>query len=192
MLADKPVLLKPTYTSPWVPDADTVHEELHNLPWERRLDAPRSECFISDSTDVYTYGRGRGQRTYIPHPWTLDLLLLRKDLRLRLGTDFNVCFLNRYHNGSDHLGWHADDSPEMDSSRPIAVVSFGASRIIEFRRKPSEEFSKAKAEYAVLLAHGSLLVMPAGMQEEQQHRIPKSGSSRNERISLTFRVYKKP
>ena len=40
---------------------------------------------------------------------------------------FEVCFLNRYHDQSDHLGWHADDSPEMDDSRPIGIVRISSS-----------------------------------------------------------------
>ena len=39
------------------------------------------------------------------------------------GVAYNVCFLNRYDDQRNHLGWHADDSPEMDHDHPIAVVS---------------------------------------------------------------------
>lgn len=104
---------------------------------------------------------------------------------------FEVCFLNRYLDQSDHLGWHADDSPEMDDARPIAVISLGVEREIWFRPipvkgEPPQEVSKVR------LGHGSLFLMHPGMQETHQHRIPKASSLCGERISLTFRGYTEP
>ena len=155
----------------------------NTLPWERRDNTPRHECWMNDMSREYTYGSGRGVRTYVPnawHPFVLDTLHL-------LQTEYpglNVCFINGYLDSKDHLGWHADDSPEIDQNVPIAVISFGASREIWF--KPIEAPGSAGHE-SVLLEHGSLLLMPAGFQNTYHHRIPKADRVVGKRISLTYR-----
>ena len=93
--------------------------------------------------------------------------------------------MNRYLNQRDHLGWHADDSPEMDDERPIASISLGVEREIWFKPKDGDASTVEK----VKLGNGSLCLMGAGMQKEFLHRIPKAGFLCGERISLTFRGY---
>src|SRR5262249_3664707 len=114
-----------------------------------------------------------------------------------LDTQFDVCFLNRYHNQSDQLGWHSDDSPEMDDERPIVTVSLGVEREIWFRPipiapPPDKMLTHLDIHRTVQkqkLGHGSILVMKPGMQDAWQHRIPKASFTCGERISLTFRGY---
>lgn len=164
---------------------DTLRDD---LDWERRSDAPRGEYYVNDSGAPYTYGRGRGVRTYLSKTWHPYMLSLRVGLEKYLSTGpFDACFLNRYENERDHLGWHADDSPEMDHARPIAVISLGAERDLEFRPKGGTQ-----AVHRVHLTNGSLLVMPAGMQRDWEHRIGKSSSKCGLRISLTYRGFVKP
>lgn len=188
------------YLPKFVLDPDASFAALRDeLQWERRGDAPRSEYYCNDFPKPYVYGRGRGQRLYEPRPYHPVILKIRKALEEHTGATFEVCFLNRYHDQSDHLGWHADDSPEMDDARPIAVVSLGAEREIWFRPAPPPNADGVTSSAEVMvrmmsveklsLAHGSLCLMAAGMQDAWQHRIPKSASLCGERISLTFRGY---
>ena len=199
------------YAPKFVVDPDRAFAALHDeLTWERRGDAPRCEYYCNDVPRPYVYGRGRGERLYEPRPYHPVILEIRRaleefcaatsttDPRFKPGAKFEVCFLNRYLNQSDHLGWHADDSPEMDDERPIASVSLGVEREIWFRTKPLPSASlksseEIRAELAAIeklrLAHGSLCLMAPGMQDTHQHRIPKSPAQCGERISLTFRGY---
>lgn len=165
------------------PEAHFVRLQ-RELDWERRSGAPRSEYYCNDLPVSYTYGRGAGQRTYEPRPWHPVIQQIRSVAETFAGVRFEVCFLNRYHTNRDQLGWHADDSPEMDDTRPIAVVSLGAVREIWFRPKGT-----GIAHEAIKLASGSLVLMAAGMQDEWEHRIPKASYLCEERISLTFRGY---
>lgn len=165
----------------WGLSWETIFEDLKNeIPWEQR-DAPRKECFMSRYTDPYTYGKGAGIRTYTPHPFTniVNAVLGMTDHYDTGGLD--LCFANYYDGPRDHLGWHADDSPEIDHTYPIAVVSFGSEREIWFRKNGSSEVEKLS------LDHGSLLIMNPGMQMTHQHRIPKHGALCGPRLSLTFR-----
>lgn len=169
-------------------NADTAFERVRDEPaWVRHGTTPRMEYFVSRVGKAYSYGVKEFARTYEPQPSTHGIDVIWKMVEMYVGVNFDVCFLNRYLNQSDHLGWHSDNSPEMDDARPIAVVSLGVAREIMFRSiDPDEGYEK------LLLAHGSLLVMSPGMQDTHQHRIPKSNRQCGERISLTFRGYVEP
>jgi len=104
-------------------------DELLAIDWEQR-DAPRKEYYCNDIAAPYAYGNGAGRRTYHPRPWPDVVKRIQAYLEGLLTTKLEVCFLNRYDTNRDHLGWHADDSPEMDPARPIVVVSFGSERTI--------------------------------------------------------------
>lgn len=152
--------------------------------WERREDAPRRECWMSRLDEAYTYGRGAGMRTYEARSIPAELEMLWNTLETTLSVSFEGCFANAYDGPRDHLGWHADDSPEIDDARPIAVVSLGSARRIEFRPKGAKG---AEDKESLLLEPGSLLLMGAGMQSSHEHRIPKNGEGCGPRISLTWR-----
>jgi alkylated DNA repair dioxygenase AlkB len=187
------------YIPNFVQDPDRTLEALQNgLEWERRSDAPRCEYYCNDFPNPYVYGRGRGVREYLPRPMIPAILAIRLELEKLAPTlypnivpKFEVCFLNRYLNQSDHLGWHADDSPEMDDARPIVTVSLGVEREICFR--PKKQFDATvyedQSETRLKLGNGSACFMAPGMQDRFEHRIPKASFQCGERISLTFRGY---
>ncbi len=176
-----------SYSEVFVPDHGPLFQRLWSeLPWERRADAPRRECFFNDFGKPYTYGSGVGARTYFPVEWHEAVRAIQVKLQAETGQVFEGCFINGYEGPRDHLGWHADDSPEIDGSRPIAVVSFGSAREIWFCEKGSSE------KETLVLAPGSLLLMHAGMQATHKHRIPKHGADCGPRISLTFRGLVQP
>jgi alkylated DNA repair dioxygenase AlkB len=177
-----PVIYKPDF----VPDPDGVFKRLHDeLNWLRVGNTPRSEYYCNKVLVPYTYGSGRGVRTYEPQPWHPDIEAIRDRLKAETGVTFDTCFLNRYLDQRDQLGWHSDDSPEMDDDRPIAIVSFGVAREIWFAPKTDGGTEKD----VLKLGHGSLALMAAGMQDTHKHRIPKAGFTCGERISLTYRGF---
>ncbi len=156
------------------------------LPWEQRTET-RLECFMSATPRSYTYGKGNGAREYFSGPYHKTVLDLQDKLNTEFGTNYNVCFLNRYDDQQMHLGWHSDDSPNIDMNHPIAVISTGAEREIWVR--PSGRGGIVPPEDRYLLQNNSLFIMPAGYQATHQHRIPKCDRKCGTRISLTFRRY---
>jgi alkylated DNA repair dioxygenase AlkB len=125
-----------------------------------------------------------GVREYLPLPWHPAMLDMKSKLESHTLTSFEVCFLNGYENSKDQLGWHADNSDTMDDARPIAILTLGAEREIWFRENGNDETRES-----LVLGHGSLCLMAAGMQDTHEHRIPKAGFECGPRISLTFRGY---
>jgi alkylated DNA repair dioxygenase AlkB len=152
------------------------------LDWERREGAPRREYWQNDYNAAYTYGRGEGQRTYEAKPWDAFVDAYRVKLNDEFGFKLDCCFLNGYNDEKDSLGWHADDSPEMNPAEPVVVISLGEARNIMFR-----DYATKTIE-TVRLGHGSCLIMPAGFQQTHQHKIPKGDrTGMGPRISLTYR-----
>lgn len=172
-----------TYVAGFITDPSEVFRMLWNdLDWERRGGTPRREYYSNDALSDYTYGSGAGVRTYAARPWHPLMLDIRARVEAVTGTAFEACFINGYENSRDHLGWHSDSSPEMDSNRPIAIVSVGAAREIWYC--PKEDRTDITR---MLLEPGSLCIMAAGMQKTHLHRIPKADREVGPRISLTFR-----
>jgi alkylated DNA repair dioxygenase AlkB len=183
--------------SEWLADATHVDMLWDSMPWENREGAPRYEAWMNDYGLPYTYGSGDHARTYEPMPrWHPMVDHIRLVLNQSEGTSYDCCFVNGYAHGRQHLGWHADDSPEMDHEHPIMVISFGAEREIWFRQRmewkePLNRIAMSPGWYPPegrLLKNGSRLIMHAGMQRSWQHRIPKSPvADCGRRISLTYR-----
>lgn len=182
----------------------------NELDWVDRA-GPRLEYYSSLFNLPYTYGEGKFAREYQPQP--IHKIMQEMWIALELsGLTMDMCFLNGYRDGRDHLGWHADVT---DDNRPIAIISLGASREIWFRKNPCKCYACAGTGYydsdnspncgacdgtgrepneveKLVLEDGSLCLMKPGMQLTHQHRIPKSSLHQcGPRISLTFRGHKK-
>ena len=157
------------------------------LAWVRISNTPRSEYYCNDWPEPYFYGTPEHGRAYQVQPYHEEILCIRSQLEAYTNTSFEVCFLNKYTDQRDQLGWHSDNSPEMDDARPIAIVSLGVEREIWFKEigkdNSPENITKVK------LPTGSLCLMAPGMQDTHLHRIPKASFQCGARISLTFRGY---
>lgn len=93
----------------------------------------------------------------------------------------------RYDNASDYVDWHSDGGPLLEPGCAMGVLSFGASRVMEFRERGVTE-----AAGRVLLEENDLIVSRAGFQETHEHKIPASETG-GLRISVVlFTHNKKP
>jgi alkylated DNA repair dioxygenase AlkB len=165
-----------------------------SLPWRqpevtvygRRHPVPRLTCWLGDAGCAYRYSGLLEQ----PHPWTPPLEALREALERRVGVRFNSLLLNRYRDGRDRMGWHADDEPELDADAPIASLSLGASRTLRFRPRPGRrpEAGDGGSAFPVELADGDLLVMWPPTQRWWHHALPARLGVKGERLNLTFRL----
>lgn len=157
---------------------EVVWEQQRILMFGRSVAMPRLTCWIGDADAIYTYSR----TTFQPRPWTPTLQDLRSRIGLRAGQAFNSVLANRYRNGSDSMGWHSDDEPELGDEPVIASLSLGAARrfCLRHRREP-------ECRVDLLLEPGSLLLMRGATQRNYRHALPKTRVEVGERINLTFR-----
>jgi alkylated DNA repair dioxygenase AlkB len=90
--------------------------------------------------------------------------------------------LNRYPTGEHTIGWHRDDVDILAPGTPIAILSFGATRVMRLRRGLEAPFDTTR----VPLPPGSLLLMSAAMQADHKHSLGREPGV-GERISVTIR-----
>ena len=138
----------------------------------------RKAAWYGDSDYLYTYSNSTKQAL----PWTEELTWLRQIIRELLGTKFNSCLLNLYHNGNEGMGWHSDDEKSLGRNNTIASLSLGAERKFLFKHKQTKQM------VSLVLEHGSLLVMKEATQSNWLHSLPKSKNVIESRINLTFRT----
>lgn len=172
-------------THPYILDSfEEINTELLMLPWETKRTA-RHEYFMSETKIEYSYGNNIH---YQSKPMSFFVKSIMESINKDYGIKLNACFLNKYDDQFQHLGWHADDFEGMDQGQSIAVVSFGAER--EIWTKPKEHKGEIPDEWKYLLKQGSLFMMPVGFQDTHFHRIPKHSAPCGWRISLTYRSFK--
>jgi alkylated DNA repair dioxygenase AlkB len=177
--------MRPTFIPDYT-DENFYDVLLNETPWLRLGETPRRECFMAvNPAAKYRYGTEKSPRVYDAAPMHPAVRLLMDRLNEDFGTHYNVCVLNAYADGRDHLGWHGDRSPEQDPSHPIAVIAFGAAREIWIRDRgvPGDVLPENK----FLMTPGGVFIMPEGFQDEKDHRIPKTDRPCEGRVSLTFR-----
>ena len=163
----------------------TIAWETHRIRmFGRELAPPRLSCWIGDAGAHYTYARTR----FEPRAWPPALALLRTRIEAACAARFNSVLANLYRDGSDSMGWHSDDEPELGAQPVIASLSLGAERSFRLRRRLPRGVRAAPADSCRLrLPHGSLLRMAGDTQRLYRHDVPKDRAVRSARINLTFR-----
>ncbi|MBC7659389.1 MAG: alpha-ketoglutarate-dependent dioxygenase AlkB [Chitinophagaceae bacterium] len=149
----------------------------------RKIPLPRLTAWYGDPDARYVYSGISNE----PKAWISELSDLRDVLEARLGIRFNSVLANRYADGSQHQGYHADDEKELGERPLIASLSFGAERrfLVKKKTRGSEELSQTKT---LDLRNGSLLLMGGDFQKEYVHAIARTKKNCEMRINLTFRL----
>ncbi|MDQ2680161.1 MAG: alpha-ketoglutarate-dependent dioxygenase AlkB [Candidatus Eremiobacteraeota bacterium] len=111
-----------------------------------------------------------------------QLEALKSRVKTQLGVEFNSVGLNFYRDGNDSVAWHSDHNEVLIDNPVVAVVSFGATREMLIRTK-----AKPRNSLACTLDTGSVIVMSGTAQQLYEHRIPKSPTPLEPRISVALR-----
>jgi alkylated DNA repair dioxygenase AlkB len=144
----------------------------------RRVPQPRLVAW--GGAPAYRYS---GQ-TLEPRPLTPMVAALLARVNESAGVAFNHVLANRYRDGSDSMGLHADDEPELGPDPVVATLSLGATRrFVIVPRRPRDGERRS-----LDLPSGSLLVMGGACQRRFRHGLPRDPRVAGERISLTFRA----
>jgi hypothetical protein len=178
-LADGGMLLyDKAFLSPAV--ADRYFIELRDtLAWEQKPGVfghmqPRLTASHGEDGIIYRYSGTEN----VALPWTATMLEIKAKIEAIEG-EYNYCLLNRYRSGSDSMGWHADDEPEMGNV--IGSLSLGATRKFRIRHNVTREIKIFN------ISNGTLIIMAGTMQQFWKHDVPKTKENGGERINLTFR-----
>ena len=75
----------------------------------KRIETKRKVAWYGDKAYDYTYSKS----TKTAIAWTPTLLKIKAKIEEISKTSYNCCLLNLYHDGSEGMGWHSDDEPEL-------------------------------------------------------------------------------
>ena len=185
-MPDADVCLYPAIFS--LEEADLFFRELrHEIVWQQEQiemygrvhNVPRLTAWYGDEFKTYTYSG----ITAHSRSWTNSLLTIKDRIESISSFKFNSVLLNLYRSGNDSVSWHSDDEPELGRNPIIASLSLGQTRTFQMKHK-----TKPAEKQKIALKHGDLLLMKGCTQHHWLHQIPKSRTSMQERINLTFRV----
>jgi alkylated DNA repair dioxygenase AlkB len=157
--------------------AELAWEQREIVLYGRRIMQPRLIAWCGELPYRYS-----GQ-TLEPRPPTAAVAGLLARVGARAGAAFNHVLANRYRDGRDSMGLHADDEPELGADPVVATLSLGTTRrFVIVPRRPRDGQRRS-----LELGAGSLLVMGGAFQRHFRHGLPRDPRVTSERISLTFR-----
>lgn len=159
--------------------AETAWERERLTMFGRVLTAPRLSAWFGEPGTAYRYSGA----TRVATPWPRFLAQLAAEAGQAVAANFNYVLVNRYRDGQDTLGWHADDEADLGPAPIIATVSVGATRTLRLRPRRASGGRGVGCQ----LAHGSLLLMWGACQRDYKHCVPRTAQRVGERVSFTFR-----
>lgn len=162
--------------------ADLGWEQREIVLFGRRVLQPRLIAWAGELPYRYS-----GQ-TLPPRPFAGQVASLLELVRNHVGVPFNHVLANRYRDGQDSMGFHADAEAELGPDPVVATLSFGATRTLVV--VPRHKRDGEKRRYP--LHGGDLFVMGDTCQRHFHHGIPREARVTAERISLTFRHVLRP
>ena len=165
--------------------ADALYQDALLLPWHhdelmmfgKKIVTQRQVVWLGDPGTTYRYAG----TTHHPVPWSALLSQITRRLNAEFDLNLNSALGNFYANGTQAMGYHQDNEPELGDAPVIASISLGAQREMLFKHEGTQH------RIAVSLPHGSLLVMSGNSQTEWQHALPKRMKITTPRINFTFR-----
>ena len=148
-----------------------------------------TSLWLSRTSESYAWSSVKSGTVYIHKAVPItnfppaDVMLDK--VNLKLGTDFNSCLVQYYPDNASGVRIHDDFEFAMDNTRPIAVVSTGATRTVEFFHN-FQTTSETPAK-AISVQSESMYVMKVGCQEYYRHRVPATKEHTSDRFSFSFR-----
>ncbi|MBD3724192.1 MAG: alpha-ketoglutarate-dependent dioxygenase AlkB [Flavobacteriaceae bacterium] len=145
----------------------------------KKILQPRLTCLFGNEGKPYSYSG----ITMYPNNWNKSLLFIKNEIETVCQQNFTTVLANLYRNETDSNGWHADNEKSLGHDPIIASISLGEERLFQIKHN-----SNKSEKINLILEHGSLLLMKEGSQIHYKHQLPKSKTSKNPRINLTFRT----
>jgi alkylated DNA repair dioxygenase AlkB len=162
---------------------ELVWEQRHIVLFGKPILQPRLIAWAGDLP--YRYSGQTLEPRFWPPALGAELGALSDRIGDAAGASFNHVLVNRYRDGKDSMGYHADAEPELGPDPVVATLSLGATRRFLIRPHPARP---SERPLSLPLGAGSLLVMGGTCQRHYRHAIARENTAPvGERVSLTFR-----
>lgn len=153
--------------------------------------------WISNHSLSYQYGHEKHDAKPLSEFTATSELMALCNAQESTTQNANVCLLSAYNSPKCILRPHADDEEYMiDQDSSICTFSVGATRTLQFSKKPKKHKTKGKGKkvtlkpvFSIKMLHKSLTVMKPGCQQKLLHEVlPGDPSEDNQvRYSWSFR-----
>ena len=142
---------------------------------------PRKQVAYGDIDTSYKFSG-----TVVPSkPWIPIISEIKSEIEEMTGESYNFCLVNRYKDGTHHIGYHKDDEKDLGNNPSIASLSFGATR--KFYFKYDNKLDVKNIVHKIDLEHGTLCMMYNPTNKYWKHSVPSEYHVKEPRINLTFR-----
>ncbi len=162
-----------TFLDGWIarPEADTYLQRcLTEIPW-----APKKwNVFYTLPQLAFYYDITEREKRPLA---VLEELVSKVEEQFQ--TQASVVWCNLFRNGSHYMDWHQDQYGEH-----LFVLSFGGTRLVQFRHKKTKQVQEYSCK------HGDLYYFSPQWDKVYEHRIPKDESIKEQRIS--FAIFTQP
>jgi len=171
----------------WWEDLTNRIEWEQPMVGERRLPRRAAWLTLGECRCTYRYG-GTSWASQEMEPWFLEMT--KKVCEVCGVSELpNSCNANLYKDGSQSVGWHADDEPLfVATQRDALIISLSLGDTRKFQIHPVGESSEITT---LRLKDGDLCTMEGLMQRHYKHRVPREPDVREPRINLTWRWVRK-
>ena len=181
-------------TEPFIDDEKYLYElgdELESLDlFSLKTSKPKTMSFALNSNECTHNGKFQAFHDLSKYPALSKLQKFVSSHKL-INKELDFCKVICYSSDKKTIRLHADNEDYIDQTCPIATVSLGASRTVEFVLFGS---SHRNTVISVESKHNSLYVMKPGCQSVLQHRVTPGNSkdqiSNQVRYSISFRKFK--
>ena len=168
-----------------------LRDELESLNlYSLQASKPKTMSFALCGNDCSHNGRSFAMHDLSKYPALLKLQKMVSNHEL-VNKELDFCNVICYSSDRKSIRLHADNENYIDQTCPIATVSFGATRTVEFVPFDS---SHRNTVISVESKHNTLYVMKPGCQSVLQHRVTPGTSqdhvSNQVRYSISFRKFK--
>jgi alkylated DNA repair dioxygenase AlkB len=166
-----------TYTEAFIEAPGDLYTFLEiAVNWDERMVARKTASYGK----AYNYS----QIEYPFQPFLAELEHLTERIGGKIGFAPNNCLINFYPDGKSKMGFHSDQTENLEAGTGIVIVSLGETRSLQFRNIADHSMMESYE-----LHSGSLIYMTQDVQSLWQHAVPKANTDRG-RMSLTFRRLK--
>ena len=150
--------------------------------YNREVEQPRDVGFFSDESRGYFYSR----RVMHAQPLTPALKEILALINAKFDAEFNGLLVNRYNNGKDSVGAHADSEAALDPKSGVVAITWGAERKFRIRGKTPGKAGPILKD--VKTRHGYALQMKGErFQKDLTHEVVAEAKIQGERVSITAR-----
>ena len=173
-------------------DRDGIRADVESLNLHTKKRGPGCKTqWLTDTGQAYTWQTASGSPVVKDPKSFQDFPFIEKTLKRlnkEFGLELNSCLVSCLPDGRANLRLHSDAEDSMDLTQPMAIITIGSPRKVDFLR--AYQRSTEEPALTIIPQSGDIYFMKPGCQDLFKHRILADRDVWGVRFSLSFRTMK--